>query len=165
MAGRGFAPGDPDRNVGHSKGRAANPTPPTLIEFVPGKQPALPRLTRRVWNEEGPQDIEEDWHPQTVEWWAMWGRAAQSDTFTESDWLYLLETGYLHHQFWSGDSKLAGELRLRVAKFGATPEDRARLRMFFADATGKEARVGQSGSSAGPTPASPYGGLRAVPQP
>ncbi|MFJ3084374.1 hypothetical protein ACIPJG_32100 [Streptomyces halstedii] len=30
-----------------------------------------------------------------------------------------------------GDTKLAGEIRQRVAKFGATSEDRARLRMKF----------------------------------
>jgi hypothetical protein len=32
---------------------------------------------------------------------------------------------------------LAAEVRLRVAKFGETPEDRARLRMVFADADEK----------------------------
>lgn len=162
MAGRGFAPGDPEQLAGHSHGKATNPTPSTLLPFVPGEQPALPQMTK-----DDPElgSVIVPWHPQTVEWWAMWGRAAQSGTFTESDWLYLLETAFLHHQFWNGDSKQASELRLRVAKFGATPEDRARLRMFFADATGKEAKVGHDGSSAGPTPQSPYGGLRAVPQP
>ena len=34
---------------------------------------------------------------------------------------------------------LTGELRLRVAKFGATPEDRARLRITFAVADSAEA--------------------------
>lgn len=34
----------------------------------------------------------------------------------------------LHHAFWAdGRLELAAELRLRQAKFGATPEDRARL--------------------------------------
>jgi hypothetical protein len=35
----------------------------------------------------------------------------------------------LHQEFWSGSLSVAGELRLRVAKFGATPEDRMRLRL------------------------------------
>ena len=40
---------------------------------------------------------------------------------------------------WSkGQWTLAAEVRLRVAKFGATPEDRARLRMVFADADEKD---------------------------
>jgi hypothetical protein len=30
---------------------------------------------------------------------------------------------------WNGDVRLAGELRLRSAKFGATPEDRLRLKV------------------------------------
>ncbi|WP_223187918.1 hypothetical protein [Streptomyces sp. CBMA29] len=32
-----------------------------------------------------------------------------------------------------GDLKLASEIRMRVAKWGATTEDRARLRMKFED--------------------------------
>jgi hypothetical protein len=37
-----------------------------------------------------------------------------------------------------GQWTLAAELRLRVAKMGATPEDRARLRITFADADEKD---------------------------
>lgn len=153
MAGRGFAPKDPDRKTG----RTTDPIPHTTIPFVPGSQPALPRLTTT-----DPElgEVIVDWHPMTVEWWRVWSEAAQSDTFTATDWMVLLETAYLHHQFWNGDSKVGAEIRLRVAKFGATPEDRARLRMFFADADRKDAERGVS--SGQPAPASPYGGLRAV---
>jgi hypothetical protein len=35
--------------------------------------------------------------------------------------------------FYAGDTKLAGEIRQRVAKWGATVEDRARLRMSIED--------------------------------
>lgn len=159
MAGRGFAPGDPDRTTGHSKGKAANPIPATTIPFIPGAQPDLPQMTK---DDPDLGSVVVPWHPQTIEWWAMWGRAAQSDSFTESDWSYMLETAFLHHQFWSGDTKQAPELRLRQAKFGATPEDRARLRMFFADADRKDTERGVPST---PKPASPYGGLRAVPKP
>jgi len=49
---------------------------------------------------------------------------------TEPDWEYLLTTARIHHEFWSsGRWELAAELRLREAKFGATPEDRSRLRV------------------------------------
>jgi hypothetical protein len=45
----------------------------------------------------------------------------------------------MHHAMWSkGQWTLAAEVRLRVAKFGATPEDRARLRITFADADEKD---------------------------
>ena len=35
----------------------------------------------------------------------------------------------VHNAFWNGDQKCAAELRLRMANFGATPADRARLRI------------------------------------
>ncbi|WP_395759486.1 hypothetical protein OIE82_27165 [Streptomyces althioticus] len=40
-------------------------------------------------------------------------------------------TTVLVDQLYCGDTKLAGEIRQRVAKWGATNEDRARLRMSF----------------------------------
>lgn len=153
MAGRGFAPKDPEKRAGHN----TDPIPSTKLPFIPGVQPELPQLTT---DDPDVGKVIIEWHPQTIAWWDMWGRAAQSDTFTESDWSVLLETAFLHHKFWNGDMKVAPELRLRVAKFGATPEDRARLRMFFADADEKDAKRGTSST---PKPASPYGGLRAVP--
>ena len=53
-------------------------------------------------------------------------------SFTADDWSFLLDTALLHRAVWMGDVKAAAELRLRVAKFGATPEDRLRLRVQFA---------------------------------
>jgi hypothetical protein len=90
-----------------------------------------------------------EWHPQTVDWWEMWKRSAQADTFTESDWSFLADTALMHTAMWSkGQWTLAAEVRLRVAKFGATPEDRARLRMVFADADEKdEKRAAKQGDS------------------
>jgi hypothetical protein len=35
--------------------------------------------------------------------------------------------------FYQGDTKVAGEIRQRVSKWGATVEDRARLRMSIED--------------------------------
>jgi hypothetical protein len=61
--------------------------------------------------------------------WKTWSRAPQTATWTETDWAELEITTVLVDRFYQGDSKLAGEIRQRVAKYGATPEDRARLRM------------------------------------
>jgi len=47
----------------------------------------------------------------------------------ETDWMELEITTVLVDQLYCGDTKLAGEIRQRVAKWGATAEDRARLRM------------------------------------
>jgi hypothetical protein len=63
-----------------------------------------------------------------------------SVAFTATDWSELMDTTVLHAQFWSGDTKVAPELRLRVAKFGATAEDRARLRITFAHADDADAK-------------------------
>lgn len=70
-----------------------------------------------------------DWPAATEAWWLGWRESAQASTFTQTDWDFLLDTAVLHAEFWGGNLSVAGELRLRVAKFGATPEDRARLKL------------------------------------
>lgn len=77
----------------------------------------------------GPELPEHDWHSRTVAWWDTWRRSAQAQTFTDTDWDFLTDTAFLHDQMCKGDSGLAAELRIRVAKFGATPEDRMRLKI------------------------------------
>jgi len=72
------------------------------------------------------------WHPRTLAWWETWRDSGQASVFTDTDWDFLLETASLHTAFWYGKTDLAAELRLRVAKFGATPEDRQRLKIKFA---------------------------------
>ena len=88
----------------------------------------------------------------------MWGRSALSEQFTESDWNELLDTAILHARLWKGDVKVAAELRLRVAKFGATPEDRARLRIQWAQADEADAKRPAPSSSA----VERFGDLKAV---
>ena len=72
---------------------------------------------------------EGDWSSRTLRWWETWRRSAQAQTFTETDWDFLEDTAYLHDAMCKGDTGLAAELRIRVAKFGATPEDRMRLKI------------------------------------
>lgn len=111
MAGRGPAP-KPDGQV-----RRRNSRPETVSVSTDGevRGPELP---------EGPT-----WPVRTVAWWKTWRSSALAQTFTDTDWDFLLDTALLHAAFWSGDASVASELRLRVAKFGATPEDRARLKL------------------------------------
>lgn len=132
IAGRGPAPKPAGRRARTNK----DPVPSVVLEFRRAEAPELP------------SDV--DWHPRTLAWWQMWQRSAQAETFTESDWSFLLDTALMHHAMWSkGQWTLAAEVRLRVAKFGATPEDRARLRMVFADADEKdEKRAAKRGESA-----------------
>jgi hypothetical protein len=70
----------------------------------------------------------------------MWAESPLSATFGQTDWDFLLDTAILHASYWSGDMGAAAELRIRVAKFGATPEDRARLRIQFAEADERDTR-------------------------
>lgn len=74
------------------------------------------------------------WHKQTVKWWNAWRKSPQATRMlTEPDWQFLLDTALMHHQMWEyGRWELAAEVRLRVQKFGATPEDRARLKVEVA---------------------------------
>lgn len=114
MAGHGPAPKDPaDR-------RRRNAAPSLTVVEADGAAhgPELPEGS--------------DWPDATREWWQTWRRSAQASTFTDTDWSFLLDTAVLHMDFWDGNLATAAELRLRVAKFGATPEDRARLRMEVA---------------------------------
>jgi hypothetical protein len=72
----------------------------------------------------------EEWHPRTKAWWDTWRRSAQAQTFTATDWDFLLDTALMHHTMWAKARwEFAAELRLRAAKFGATPEDRMRLKI------------------------------------
>ena len=119
MAGRGFAPKDP----------SARPRPKTKDALDPIKVRA-DGVHRgfALDNELLPEG--EIWHRATQRWWANWRASAQATSWVEADWDFLVDTALLHHRMWTdGAPALAAEIRLRVAKFGATPEDRMRLRM------------------------------------
>lgn len=132
MAGRGPAPKDPGKRVR----RNADPNPTTILRFEEAEQPELPSSM--------------PWPDETIKWWEMWRNAPQAEHFGSTDWAFLLDTAVLHAMLWgNGDVTVLSELRLRVAKFGATPEDRARLRMQFADADEADAkRKAPAGGSA-----------------
>lgn len=119
MAGRGPAPKESDRLASRSR-KKQRVGELRVVEIEPTEQPPLP------------ENVE--WHPLTHDWWAMWGESPLSDDFTDTDWSELMQAAILHTRLWSGNTSVAAELRLRVAKYGATPEDRARLRIQFAAA-------------------------------
>jgi hypothetical protein len=116
VAGRGPAPKDPSTRVRRNNPRSNE----RVILITPSGQPDMPDTM--------PGDPTADegtpWPRETGLWWNMWAEHPLASEFTASDWL-----------------SVAGELRLRVAKFGATPEDRARLRVQFAVADKSEAEA------------------------
>ena len=77
----------------------------------------------------GPDLPEGEWHSRTVEWWETWRLSAQAKQFAATDWDALSEAALLHTRMWNGEMSVAPELRLRVAKFGATLEDRQKLKI------------------------------------
>jgi hypothetical protein len=110
MPGRGVAPKDPAQRRRRNKPAAV----PVLV--ADGK----------VYGPELPDNFE--WPKATLDWWKAWRTTPQARKFAETDWSFLVDTAVLHAEFWLGNRTLAAELRLRVAKFGATLEDRARLK-------------------------------------
>jgi hypothetical protein len=129
MGIRGSAPKDPSEVIRRNK-----PQQITVLQadgFVYG--PDLPeKFVHTEWHpKEGPETSVHDWPEQTRIWWDVWRRSAQAAVMGETDWCFMLETAVLHAMYWMGDHRtsLAAEIRARVAKFGATPDDRQRLRV------------------------------------
>lgn len=116
MAGRGAAPKAQHQRPRDTKRRIDDKA--IRVPDVPftGDIPELP---------------ERDWESATLQWWKTWSTSPQAHMFTVTDWMFLVETAYIADAFFAGNLQVASELRLRVAKFGATPEDRARLRLQF----------------------------------
>lgn len=88
----------------------------------------------------GPELPEDhQWSKRTREWWDTWRNSPQSMVMTATDWEVMLETALLHTQLWEpwngkamgavSITQLASEVRRRVAAYGATFEDRLKLRM------------------------------------
>lgn len=144
MAGRGPQPKDP------SKRARTNSDPMGLRVYTaePVVQPELPEFDVQV--EADGQLLAQRfvWPEATRRWWAVWGDEPMARDFTATDWDFLLDTALLHAKVWGfGDLKLLPELRLRVAKMGATSEDRARLRITYAQADEAETKRSKAEAS------------------
>ncbi|MGP5671426.1 phage terminase small subunit [Brachybacterium alimentarium] len=137
MAGRGRPPKDPSRLAGHGAAKA-RASQLRVIVIDPVEQPPLPEMPGG-----------EAWPELTRDWWARWAEEPMSREFSGPDWAFLMDTALLHAAVWGkGEMRWAGELRLRTAKYGVTPEDKARLRIQYASADGAEHRRDQSGAGA-----------------
>ena len=131
MAGRGPAPRERrsrardnvTRDIIKSDGRIGGwDLPDDVLPILPeSKQIDPDRVLREEWNQ------------ATVRWWKNWRESPQAAKMVSApDWDYMLDTALLHHQMWESggkNSERAAEIRIRVANFGATPADRARLKV------------------------------------
>lgn len=153
MPRRGPLPKDPA-----ARARRNAVTPVRVVQATAAAQPKLPPLMVSYIDADGQSRSRRiAWPALTREWWAMWADSPLAAEFTATDWDFLRDTARLHAEYWRGNLKVAAELRLRVAKMGATPEDRARLRVQFADADEKDDK--RAARSSVPDP---YAGLHAV---
>lgn len=151
MAGRGPAPKDQAKRARRNKQPDLR-----VILTEPVDQPELPKVF--VATDDG--EVEFVWPERTQEWWRKWREEwPPSDEFTAMDWEYLLDTAMLHARMWQGDHKLAAEIRLRVASFGVSPADRARLRITFAQADAADGGAPELQSASGSS-RERYGALR-----
>ena len=109
----------------------------------PAPKPVLQRESRTIAREESSTKVAPDgairgpdlpdgvdWPERTLAWWQTWRTSPLAQTFTDTDWDFLVDTALLHAQMWGGNLAVAAELRIRQAKFGATPEDRMRLKVI-----------------------------------
>lgn len=148
MAGRGPAP----KAAGRRARRNADPVPSRTLD-ASGVEPA-----------DLPLDLlpeGDEWHPATLRWWRRWCESPLADNLPAVDWSELEACAVLHHEFMRKRSfTLGSELRLRMAKWGATPEDRQRLRIITVDADVKDEQ-----RPAAPSSRNRRGALHALPQP
>jgi hypothetical protein len=108
----------------------------------------LPKLEDAVIPRRGKDDtrlygpdlpLDKMWCPRTKEWYEKWRRSDVAPFLEWSDWESLLETALMHNELWLGlippssVTTYAAEIRRRCSAFGYTYEDRAKLRMHFAD--------------------------------
>lgn len=88
-----------------------------------------------------------DWHPQTRALWEALRRWPLLADEPDLGWQFLLDTALMHDTMWAGRRwEFASEVRLRLSKFGATPEDRLRLRVRVTQRAGEPAPAVPSGA-------------------
>lgn len=75
----------------------------------------------------------EAWHPQTVALWDSLRRSPLMRDEPALTWQFMVDSMILHHRLWAhGEYRHAAELRLRLSKVAATPEDRQRMKVKIA---------------------------------
>ena len=143
MARRGGAtPKDPEQMANSTRAKAEKAKLRVVTsEAVPA--PDLPEFM--------PDGSE--WPDHTIEWWDIWADSPLCEDYRAEDWQDLIDCAVIHGRLWQGDYKAAAELRLRMARHGATREDRARLRIVFATAEQREKEARKQ--PAGKTPEAP----------
>lgn len=123
----GPPPKDPNQRARRNK----DPNPTTVLQRGMAKPFPLPQELRACAGFKASDPCCPQ-HVRTRAWYRTWTTSPQAAEWLATDFLALLDTAYLVHKFYGGDTFVASEIRLRVSKWGATAEDRMRLRMTLA---------------------------------
>lgn len=166
----GQAPKDPDQQANKSRANAAKAQirvvtaetthAPELPDMMPVRNPYYGRRDDDGELLEPDAQPFYEWPDMTRRWWHSWTHNPLTEDYRDSDWLDLLDCAVIHGRLWNGDMKAAAELRLRMARHGATREDRARLRIVFATADQAEMKTNTGPKQSGKTSRERRGGLR-----
>lgn len=132
--------GPSPKDMGTKAGHSGKQQPFRVVELKAVPQPPLPPFFR--FND-GERVRKIKFPPETVEWWDHWTDSPLNNGFSCHDWDYMKEIAVIHAKFHLDIdfSKMASELRTRMAKFGVTPEDRAKLRIVTVTAETAEDRA------------------------
>lgn len=75
------------------------------------------------------------WPDATRAWWDRIGGAEESKTWTDVQWLTMLDTALCHADVWCGNLDRLSELRIRLNEFGFSPAAVSKLSSGGAPAT------------------------------
>ena len=136
---RGASPKEMGTKAGHS----GKQVPFRVVGIPQVPQPPLPDYFK--WFD-GETTRKIKYPKETIEWWDQWSTSPLIDGFTIHDWEYLKQTSIVHAKFCLGIdfAKMEASLRQRLAKYGVTPEDRAKLRIVTVTAATAEERAAEA---------------------
>lgn len=139
MAGRGPAPKDPNKRAR----RNADPIPLRVVHADPAAQPELADLLGEANPLTGSQ-----WQPATLTFWRHLGEFPTTENLQNAQWSSLARAVAIDDAMLAGETKLAAESRLRLAKYGIDPDDLARLRVQIVQADEAEEKRSPAGGQA-----------------
>lgn len=132
-------PGPAPKELGTKAGHSGKQAPYRVVGLPEVPAPDLPEYFK--WFD-GERTRKIAYPKETKEWWGHWQTSILNDGFTQHDWDFLLDTARIHAEHHLGlNDRAAPELRQRLAKFGTTPEDRAKLRIITVNADSAEERA------------------------
>lgn len=71
----------------------------------------------------------------TARWWDALSRMPHCALWTPSQWMFAVDTAWLHQAFENGATNLAGEIRIREKTLGTTMDALRDLRIRYVDRT------------------------------